>query len=275
MDSKNSNTILLSKKWDRLKAIKKANKSKLHDFYYLRDKSISSGLKQLMLTFTYKDDDKYFKMDVINHIKNYVTKQLRNYGIKYYATIEVGSDYDNPHAHFQIYYDDISKINHIKDATVERYGLFSEYSTTTIPKCKDVRYDYVVKDYKIQDDNQLLLLDDVKRDYRSKLHKNIRFTSFSKEKYSKAIYKKAYSHGILKQNVDWLIDNCIISKDIEVTDYRVIYWFEMMVYYYFQSFSIIIELVSMSTTLMSETYGIKKATHQTKQKICFEIYGFS
>ena len=260
----------MPKKWDRLKAIKKANRSKLHDFYYLRHKSISNGLKQCMLTFTYKDDDKYFKMDIINDIKNYVTKQLRNHGIKYYANIEVGSDFSNPHLHIQVYYqyDQYNKISSIKDNTIAKYGLFSEYCVTSMPNKENVLYDYVVKDYKIKDDNELLLMDDVKRDYRAKLHKNIRFSSFSKEKYSKAIYKKAYGCGILKCDVDYLIDDCIINKDIELIDYRVIYYFRLLFLSYLVQY---IEQVIYKHILENE---IKKATYLNQNKIDFSIYGF-
>lgn len=190
-----------------------------------------------MLTFTYKDDDKYYKMDIINDIKNYITKQLRNNNIKYYSNIELGNNFDNPHLHIQLFYnmsptmmsETIEKIKHIRDNVIAKYGLFSEYCMIALPKFDIVRYDYVVKDYKIKNDSELLLLDDMKRDYRLNLHKNIRFSSFSKEKYSKKIYKLAYSRGILKGSVDELIDDKVINESIDIIDDTLIYYFKMLV----------------------------------------------
>ena len=203
----------------------------MHDFYYLREKSIASGLKPLLLTFTYKDDCHYFKMDIINDIKNYLSLLIRNTksDIKYYSNIELGDDFFNPHLHCQIYYSNYNQVMLIRDKIIERYGLFIEYCHITLPKCNDVKYDYAVKDYKIKDDKELLLLDDMKIHYRYKLHKSIRFCAFSKEKYSKKIYKKAYGCGILKGNVDYLIDNKVINESIEIIDNAFIYYFEMLV----------------------------------------------
>lgn len=269
MDFQNPNTILMSKnKQDRLKAIKKANRDKLHDFYFLQHKSLSSGLKQCMLTFTYKDDDKYFKMDIINDLKNYATKMLRNNGTKYYSNIELGKEFNSPHLHIQLFHNDIDKIMAIRDKVIERYGLFAEYCHITLPKCKDKRYDYVVKDYKIKNDNELILLDDVKRDYRNNLHKNIRFSSFSKEKYSKKIYKLAYCKGILKGNLDELIDNKVINESINVIDDALIYYFKMLVLSYLVQYRIKREFKSFFEVL--EFYN----QYQHTKLNLYEIYGY-
>lgn len=184
-----------------------------------------------MLTFTYKDDCPYFKMDVINRVKNYLSLLIRNTksNIKYYSNIELGCDYLNPHIHCQIYYTNYKQVLAIRDKIIERYGLFIDYCHVTLPKYDNVRYDYVIKDYLIKNDNELLLLDDMKRHYRSRLYKNIRFSAFSKEKYTKKIYKCAYGKGILKANVDYLLDNCIINNEIEIIDNRVIEFIKMLV----------------------------------------------
>jgi hypothetical protein len=183
-------------------------------------------LNKLMLTFTYNDPNQYFKMQVINDIKNYLTllvRNTKNQNIKYYANIELGDDYSNPHLHIQFFYDDYHQIMKIRNKVIEKFGLYSEFCEITLPSSLIAKYDYVIKDYSNSvDDEELLLLDTVKRDYRGNLGKNLRFSSFSKEKYTKATYKKAYSYGILKENVDWLIDSRMINKDVKVINSKVI-----------------------------------------------------
>lgn len=196
----------------------------MHDYYYIQDKY--NHLNKLMMTFTYQDNNKYFKMQVINEIKNYISKLIRNTkneNIKYFANIELGKEYDNPHLHIQFWYDDLRQLQNIRNKVIDKFNLNSEYCHVTIPNDINKKYDYVIKDYsKSISDSDLLLLDSVKRDYRFTLNKNIRFTSMSKEKYTKSTYKKAYSHGILKKNVDTLLDNFIINKEIEIIDNKVI-----------------------------------------------------
>ena len=179
-----------------------------------------------MFTFTYSDDDKYFKMQVINQIKNYISKLISNTksdNIKFFSNIELGENYTSPHLHVQLFYDNYNQIMKIRYKVIEKFGLFSEFCEVTMPKHKEAIYNYVIKNYdsKIPDE-ELLLLDTVKKDYKGMLNKNIRFTSMSKEKYSKSIYKKAYSYGIKKENVDGLLDDFIINKELEIIDNRVI-----------------------------------------------------
>lgn len=255
---------------DRLKAIKKANASKRHDYYYMYDKY--NYLNKLMLTFTYNDDNKYFKMQVVNEIKNYITKLIRNTknsNIKYYANIELGEYYDNPHLHIQFFYDDLKQIMSIRDKVISKFGLFSEYCCISIPERANLKYEYVIKDYsnKVKDED-LLLLDSVKKDYRNFLGKNLRFTSFSKEKYTKATYKRAYSHGIKKANVDILLDNFIINKDLQIIDSKVIRIVKIL---------LLIQYLEQVERLrfIDCILDIKKATYQLKILIYCWIYGFT
>jgi len=125
--------------------------------------------------------------------------------------------------HIQIWHNDQKQINRIYDKIISEYGLFSEYCKINISKNKGSVYNYVIKDYdNSKSDEYLLLLDDVKKDYRSNLSTNIRFSSHSKGKYTKEVYKKAYSKGIKKENVDYLILNCVINEDIEIIDNRIL-----------------------------------------------------
>ena len=224
---KNKNFV----KHNRLESIKRANRSKYFDYKYLYDSN--NHLNKMMLTFTYKDDDPYYKMHIINEIKNYFALLVRNTrsDIKYYSNIELGEDFNNPHLHIQIFYNDYNQIMLIRDKIIALFGLFSEYCEITLPKYDNVAYDYVIKDYNNkQSDEKLLLIDDYKRHYRDKLKNNIRFTSLSRDKYTKKVYKRAYNNGIVKCNVDELIDCEVINEDIKIIDNVLIYYFELIVF---------------------------------------------
>ncbi len=216
---------------NKLNQIKKLNRSKYFDYMYMSNKY--KNYNKLMLTFTYQETDEYKKMEVINNIKNYFSlliRNTRNNDIKFYSNIELGSDFKNPHIHIQVWYKDtINQIYTIRDKVIAEFGLFSEYSIISTPDKENVNYSYVVKDYdNKQDDDTLLKLDYYKRIYRSVLDKKIRFTSMSKEKYSKIVYKRAYSRGVKKLHVDELIDNKIINESIEIVDNALIYGFMVM-----------------------------------------------
>ena len=202
-----------------------------------------------MLTFTFKDDNKYFKMQVINEIKNYITKLIRNtknQNIKYYANIELGEYYDNPHLHIQFFYDDLKQILAIRSKVISKFGLVDEYCNISIPVRDGVRYDYVIKDY------------------RNTLDKKLRFNSFTKEKYTKVTYKLAYSNGITKGNVDFLIENFIINTEIEIIDKILKKYVLLMV------LSVLIQYIEqvskLDGILLSNGLELKKAIHQRRDK---------
>ena len=185
-----------------------------------------------MLTFTHREPDPYKKMELMVSIKNYLTKLILNTGsdnIKYYSNIELGEDFLTPHLHCQLFYTDLDQVLKIRDKVLYKFGLLLQYSHTTMPTLSNSSYNYVIKDYSASlDDIELLLLDGMKKKYRDKLDKNIRFSSHSKEKYTKAIYKNAYSKGILKGDVDYLIDNRIVDKSINIISSDLIYAYKIL-----------------------------------------------
>lgn len=226
-----------------------------------------SHMNKLMLTFTYSDENKYHKMYIINEIKNYFTRLVHNTksdNIKFYSNIELGSELDNPHLHIQVFYKDYNQLITIRNKVIAKFGLFSEYCEVSIPEKEDVIYDYVIKEYK-QEDSKLLKTDIAKRDYRSMLDKKLRFTSMSKEKYTKSTYKKAYSKGIKKQFVDELLDDCVINKEIEIIDNRVIL------------FSVMLILMYILRTRKIEEFELcfdNKSQIQLQKIFCYWIFGF-
>jgi len=215
---------MLRYSFSKLTNIKKANARKRHDYYFMYSKYRDK--KKLMLTFTHCETNPYKKMEITVSIKKYITKLVLNTGsdnLKYYSNIELGDDFKTPHLHCQFFYDDKKQLLKIRDKVLREFGLVSEFCYITEPSKKDKNYNYVIKDYKKDMlDEDLLLLDGVKRAYRDELGVNIRFCSHSKEKYTKAIYRYAYKYGILKHNVDYLIDNKIIDKSIIIIDVKLL-----------------------------------------------------
>jgi len=153
---------------------------------------------------------------MINDIRNYFNKLVSNTksdNIKFFSNIELGENSKNPHLHIQVWHDNQKQIDKIYLKVLERFGLFSEFCKLTMPKDDTQIYDYVIKDYKKdKTDSELLSLDDSKRVFRGVLEKKIRFSSHSKGKYTKAIYKSLYSKFDLRKDmVDFMLDNSVID----------------------------------------------------------------
>lgn len=225
-----------------------------------------SHMQKTMLTFTIKHECQYSKLSIMSDIKGYISKLLRSNDIKYYSNIELGKNYDNPHLHIQLWHEDIESVNSIRSKVIDRFGLVDQLCDVSYCDNIDLNFDYVIKDYKIKDTNELLELDYHKRVYRDVLNKSIQFTSHTKEKYTKAIYKRAYYHGIKKSNVDILIDNCIINKDIKIIDNRVIQYVKLLMLYVFLS-----ELVQYKTRYV---YTGSKNQIQLRFLFLYWVFGF-
>jgi len=179
------------------------------------------------------DCDKFSKLDMINDIRNYfvkLVKNTKNDNIKFFSNIELGEFKDNPHVHIQVWHDNQNQIDKIYNKVISRFGLFSEFCRLDKQKNDKEIFQYVIKDYsKYMTDEQLLKLDDAKRIFRGVNDKKYRFSSHSKGKYTKAIYKSLYSKFDLKKDVvDLMLDNCIINVDGNVNS-RVIEFIVMLI----------------------------------------------
>lgn len=173
------------------------------------------------------DCDRFSKLSMINDIRNYFNKLIRNTKndtIKYFSNIELGSDLDNPHLHIQVWHDNQKQIDKIYEKVIDRFGLFIDYCKVSYPSTYKEVYNYVIKDYsKDLSDDEIMRLHDAKSAYRGILDKNIRFSSHSKGTYTKSVYKSLYcKYGIKKDNVDYLIDNSTIDIEGNIIDDRVI-----------------------------------------------------
>lgn len=176
---------------------------------------------------------------MINDIRNYfnrLIKNTKNDNIKFFSDIELGEFKDNPHLHIQVWHDNQKQIDKIYNKIIDRFGLNDEFCRLTMPKDDRAIYDYVVKDYRKELTNdELLSLYDAKRTMRGVLGKKIRFSSHSKGKHTKAIYKKLYSKFNLKKDMcDLLLDGCVIDIQGSITN-EAIYAFCYMLFTNFKT----------------------------------------
>ena len=208
--------------YDVLMQYKKRNASKRFDYYDLANNN--SHKQKQMITFTYNDDNAVFKLQVINDMRNYFNKLVRNLNttsIKHFSNIELGENFDNPHVHIQVWHDesDSYDLKRIYDKVVTKYGLQVERCVVSLDEANTDVFHYVVKDYaKRMSDDAILELNMWKAFYRKELGKSVRFSSCSKSVHTKAQYKAAYSIGIRKNDFDGLVCDGILDVNLTVID---------------------------------------------------------
>jgi len=114
MDSKNSNTIPMSKKaytkQDKIRNYRLKYANIRHKYYAMCEKY--SSYNKTMLTFTIPSkinnaiiQGKYSKTAYLVELRTYIAKQFNNASseIKYFSNIELGSKRNNPHLHIQVW----------------------------------------------------------------------------------------------------------------------------------------------------------------------------
>jgi hypothetical protein len=102
--------------------------------------------------------------------------------------------------------------------------------------------------------------------YRSELGKNVRFTSHSKSVHTKALYKKAYSIGIKKNDFDWLVEHEVITTDLEIINKKAV--FEAVL------FMILSVLVQDNNKLIAPLILWYFLEHENKLPFEYWIFGF-
>jgi len=215
--------FVASNEHDALIQYRKKNAQKRFDYYDLAHNN--SHKQKMLITFTYSDENALFKMQVINDMRNHFNKlirNLRNDNIKFFSNIELGENFDNPHVHIQLWFDDDADkfdISRVYDKVVAKYGLMSSRCVVSLDERETDMFHYVVKDYRKDiGDSELIELNSWKSFYRKELGKSIRFTSHSKGEHSKGLYKRAYGLGIKKYDLDWLIERGFVSVELVVCD---------------------------------------------------------
>ena len=211
---------------DILKQYKKRASSTRFDYYHLAHSNVHKS--KMLVTFTYLDDNKFFKMQVVNDIRNYFNKLIRNLrddDTKFFSSIEMGKDFSNPHVHFQLWFNESSRSSIVKayQKTIAKFGLFQERCVMTLEEKQTSVFHYVIKDYaKSLTDDEILDINMYRSMYRKELGKNLRFTSHSSGLNTKSLYKQGFSLGIVKNDVDSLIASCVINREFEIVDDKII-----------------------------------------------------
>ena len=210
-------------KSDKISQIRKKNSSVMHDYYAMANKY--SSWDKMMFTFTVPNsvrckgrsvkNSKYTKLRELVDIKAALAKLLsRQKGIKYFANIELGKKYSNPHLHIQFYCDSMTSamaLHLIRNKIIRQYNLNSSLCHITLPEMDKDTYMYVVKDYsKFLSDEDIWNLDVQKKRFRKALRSKIRFISKSGDRYTKRAYKIAYwSYSVLRGQADLFLDNIL------------------------------------------------------------------
>lgn len=214
--------------YDLIVQYRKSHARKRFDYYEIA--RANAHKQKMLITFTYNDPSPLFKMQVINDMRNHFNKLLRNLNnpqIVFFSNIELGSKFDNPHVHIQVWYNndaDRHDISKIYDKVVSRYGLCSNRCVVSYDDRNTDIFHYVIKDYaKSLTNEEVHLIESWKRFYRVELGKNIRYTSHTSHSHSKDLYRKAYKLGIRKYDLDYLIAAGIIDNKLILVDDRIAY----------------------------------------------------
>lgn len=171
------------------KAIRQ-NKKYYAKYKYLETKN--KHRKVLLVTFTSKSKDinkiQEIKTKFLSFLKN--DKNIKG-SYSYIWSIELGTNKNNPHLHFMIWYDDSSydRINLHYSKTLNKFNLTKKYSRLTDQRRVSA---YVLKEFSFFNKNFEKYY--VARKNMSKtLIKKIRYIGFSSFKHTDKIYKTSYS----------------------------------------------------------------------------------
>jgi len=303
MDSKNSNTIPMSKKrytkQDKIRNYRLKYANIRHQYYSMCDKY--SSYNKAMLTFTIPSkinnaiiQGKYSKTAYLVELRTYIAKQFNNANseIKYFSNIELGSKRNNPHAHIQVWTKPIcvsntnendiqtnlsiiddtqnnyDEIYSIYQKTINKFNLNNSRCKITLPEYDKKSYDYVIKDYRKDiSDVELWSNENAKKGIRKHLGKQVRFYNMSADKYSQKIYKIMYhSYNKLRNEVNEFLSKFVgmfYSKNSDRL--RVLRELESKLIDIYE------QEIKRCFTL---GYDIKKTISQIKILILHWIYGF-
>lgn len=170
-----------------------------------------------MLTFNVKGRGRgaHTKLRICNKIKSRVTKLISDSkaGIYFFSNIEIGTGFENPHLHVQLWHDDLEAVMAIRKKIIKEFGLVAKRQDVTLPKkCEPQQqpkyYNYTIKDYSADlSDNEVWNLEQTKIRMRQHMGKKLRFISKSKGKYTQKMYKMVYhSFRVLRAFADKFLD---------------------------------------------------------------------
>jgi len=226
-----------------------------------------SSWDKYMLSFTVPStikgrtikNGRYTKLRELIKIRAYIAKLLNNSSdVKYFMNIELGKKFSNPHIHLQLWVKNptsSTSAEQILNKTVLKFNLNKNRCYLTVPEKDIAVYDYVVKDYaKDLSDDEIWNLETQKKRMRKQLDKKVRFSSKSRDKFSKKIYRfMYYSYGVVRDMVEKSIDFFIrnffyFSKKREIKVSSFCFKFSILSYkeqegvFAFESFVLVLEV---------------------------------
>lgn len=279
MDSKNSNTIPMSKKrytkQDKIRNYRLKYANIRHQYYAMCEKY--SSYNKTMLTFTIPSkinnaiiQGKYSKSAYLVELRTYISKQFNNAfsEIKVFSNIELGSNRNNPHLHIQVWCKDYDEVYSIYQKTINKFNLNNSRCKMTLPEYENKNYDYVIKEYsKDISDVELWANERAKKNIRKHLGKQVRFYNMSADKYSQKIYKIMYrKYNKLRKYANEFIEKFIgmfFALDSDSIDDFARLKSELL--------DILEQVVKYSLTT---GLSIRNTINQVKKLILYWIYGF-
>lgn len=170
---------------------RKLNLKYFSKYKYLEAKN--KHRKTMLITFTTNSND----LNMIKQIKNkFLTYLKTDKNLKssyaYIWVIELGKNFDNPHLHIMIWYDDSIKdrIEIHYNKTINCFGLVKKRSK--LISNYDRAAPYVLKEFNIINKDFVNYHMSRKKISLSQNKKNLRFIGFSSFEHSEKIYKKSY-----------------------------------------------------------------------------------
>jgi len=203
--------------------LKNKNNKIKSKFIHLHECNI--GRERSLVTFTLpKMGNATEQLIGINEIRKFFIKRLQNLkaNIQYFTAIELGKNFDNPHLHIQLYFDDQDE-ERIDDAyfkTLKQFQLILKRNKITkvdSSASSTTSFNYAIKesDNQHQDDKEILKRNKAKQKIKSKniRAKNISFYTSSRSMLPQPLYKKLW----FDYDMNYHAVNELISKGYAIT----------------------------------------------------------
>ncbi len=199
----------------KLRQLKSKNNKTKSKYIQLSDSN--HGRKRSLVTFTVKKHaNPQSQLLLIKKIKSYFSKRLQNLksDIQYFNMIELGKNYNNPHLHSQLFFneEDTKRVEHAFNKTIEHFSLNSK-------RCKLVKesevilhtssYNYIIKNLdNLQLTNkEILELDAARKRLKQGETKHLQLFSMSRSQYPHPMYKALlFQYGMKYINVNNLMN---------------------------------------------------------------------
>ena len=190
---------------------------------YLSLMDINKNRSFALVTFTSNKKHDIDKLSHILDIRDTFIKKLKNLraGIDYIASIEFADTHDNPHLHFQLFYDDkdYDRIIKVYNKVITAHKLKKNYCDIN----NKITYEelswglYVIKEYdnkKInkKGEHELIKLMSARETYRKRLRKTKKFKYILMSQ--RKLPQKVYSTFFKKLNLNYKEVNKLYSQEV-------------------------------------------------------------